>query len=63
MKKCSDCIYFNSGKTVKNIGLCKAPVPYWVMVFLEVNDFYVSGGPDGTAELCHMYTEDQEELE
>jgi hypothetical protein len=59
MKKCSDCIYFMPIETVRDLGLCESPTPYWVMVLLEQDDYYVKGSPDGTTELCAMYTEDQ----
>ena len=62
MKTCSGCIYFESTKTIKNVGTCQAPVPYWVTVEFDAYAF-VPAGNKGIAPLCQMYTEEQVDVE
>ena len=60
MKTCDKCIYYEPTKTVKNIGRCKAPMPYWARE--EEGDWgYVAAGNKGVAPLCETYTEEQDE--
>lgn len=59
-KTCGQCIYYEPTKTIKNIGTCQVPVPYWVT--LEFDAFaFVAAGDKGVASLCQTYTEGQEE--
>lgn len=62
MKTCNQCIYFESTKTIKDVGTCQAPVPYWVTVEFDACAF-VPAGNKGIAPLCQMYTEEQVDVE
>jgi len=57
-KTCSDCIYFQPTQTIKEIGLCKVPVPYWVTVEFDAYAF-VPAGNKGIAPLCQTFREEQ----
>lgn len=58
-KTCGQCKYYQSSKN-KKIGICKAPLPYYVS--LEYKDWYVTHN-DIVAELCDVYKPMWENLE
>jgi hypothetical protein len=61
-KTCSQCIYFHPTKTIKDVGKCQSPVPYWVREEFDSYAF-VSAGDKGIAPLCEMFTEEQVDVE
>jgi hypothetical protein len=57
-KTCSQCIWFHPTNTIKEVGLCKVPVPYWVTVEFDAYAF-VPAGNKGIAPLCQTFREEQ----
>ena len=60
MKTCDKCVHYSPSKTMKNIGPCQVPVPYWVAIEFDAVAF-VAAGNTGVAPLCKTYTEKQQE--
>ena len=58
MNQCGKCIYYKPTENYRTVGTCTAPVPYWAKNDGD-NNFVMKN--DIIAQMCPLYTEDQEE--